>query len=244
MKYSLTRRIKKILRGTSGSHKITYNQDGLSTVHNNGFMKDTAFAKAEQAGASTGSWSDIHWRVHTILWAASHCKNIEGDFVECGSNKGGFARAICEYLSFKDVNKDFYLLDTFKGLATTHFNENEKKAGRDVVLQDAYTDCYSEVVKTFQPFTNVKIIRGTVPETLVDVKSDKIAFLSVDMNCVEPELAALNFFWDKLSTGGMIVLDDYAYVDYYHQYEAHNKWASTKGIKILSLPTGQGLIVK
>ena len=42
----------------------------------------------------------------------------------------------------------------------------------------------------------------------------------------------------------MLILDDYAYVTCDLQYEAHNKWAAEKGIKILSLPTGQGLIVK
>ncbi len=57
------------------------------------------------------------------------------------------------------------------------------------------------------------------------------------------EIAALDYFWDKLSTGG-IVLDDYADVTYDLQYKADNKWAKNKGIKILSLPIGQGLIVK
>ena len=68
--------------------------------------------------------------------------------------------------------------------------------------------------------------------------------MSIDMNSVNPEVAALDYFWDKLSKGGMIILDDYAYVTCDLQYEAHNNWAKGKGIKILTLPTGQGLIIK
>ena len=83
-----------------------------------------------------------------------------------------------------------------------------------------------------------------MPGTLTQVAANKVAFLSIDMNCIAPEIAALNYFWDKLSKGGMIVLDDYAYVTCDLQYEAHNAWAAEKGIKILTLPTGQGLIVK
>ena len=238
--------ISKIKKTLAAYNKpaITYNQDGLTTVHNAGFMLQDDFKKAEQAGAATGSWSDIHWRVHTILWAAGHCNNIDGDFVECGTNKGGFARAILSYVDLTINQKSFYLLDTFEGLAEELMSAEEKGGGKKEHFENTYKNCYDDVVKTFTPFSFVKIIKGTVPDTLINVKSDKIAFLSIDMNCVAPEIAALNFFWDKVSIGGMIVLDDYAYVTYGLQYEAHNVWAKEKGIKILSLPTGQGLIVK
>lgn len=207
-------------------------------------MRDADFIKAEKAGAATGSWAKIQWRVHTILWAASHCKNIEGDFVECGTNKGGYAKAICEYLDFKNINKTFYLLDTFEGLDETLLTNSEKEAGKKEYFRAAYSDCFDEVQETFSSEPNVKLIKGSVPGTLVQVPSEKISFLSIDMNNVNPEIAAMDFFWDKLSKGGIIVLDDYAYVTYNFQHEAHDNWAKKKGIKILSLPTGQGLIIK
>jgi hypothetical protein len=225
-------------------YKTSYDLDGLTTVHNNGFMMEPDFIKAEKAGAATGSWASIQWRVHTNLWAASHCKNIEGDFVECGTNKGGFAKAICEYIDFKNIRKNFYLLDTFDGLDESLLTEAENAAGKKEFFKNAYTDCYEQVKNTFANVPNVKLIKGSVPGTLAQVTSEKIAYLSIDMNNLVPEIAAMDYFWDKLSNGGMVVLDDYAYVTYNLQYEAHNKWAKQKNIKILSLPTGQGLIVK
>jgi hypothetical protein len=207
-------------------------------------MRDPDFMKAELAGAGTGSWANIHWRVHTILWAAEHCKDIEGDFVECGTNKGGYAKAICEYIDFGSINKTFYLLDTFEGLDESQLTKEEIAAGKKEYFQSAYSNCFEQVKKTFSSVKNIKLIKGSVPGTLALVSGKQFAFLSIDMNNVNPEIAALDYFWDKLSKGGMIVLDDYAYVTYDLQYEAHNKWAKQKGIKILSLPTGQGLIVK
>jgi hypothetical protein len=207
-------------------------------------MQDADFVKAEKAGAATGSWSRIHWRVHTVLWAAQHCCNVEGDFVECGTNKGGFASAIIEYSDLSKTGKNFYLLDTFKGLSEDLLTNKEKATGKKEHFKNEYSDCYEQVLQTFANFPFVKIIRGTVPDTLLQVSTDKIAFLSIDMNCIAPEIAALNYFWDKLSKGGMILLDDYAYVTCDLQYEADNNWANEKGIKILTLPTGQGLIVK
>ena len=240
---NILNKIKKVLNAPS-KPKITYDQDGLTTVHNRGFMDKADFVKAEKRGADTGSWANIHWRVHTILWAAQHCKNIEGDFVECGTNKGGFARAIVEYVDLATTGKDFYLLDTFEGLSGQLLTKEEKAAGKKEHFEKEYTSCYEEVVETFAGFPFVKIIKGTVPGTLAKVPSTRIAFLSIDMNSIVPEIAALNYFWDKLSAGGMIVLDDYAYVTCDLQYEAHNNWAKEREVKILTLPTGQGLIVK
>lgn len=219
--------------------KLGYAQDLLFTYHNSGFMKDPEFIKAEQAGAATGTWGGIQWRVHTVLWAASYCSHLEGDFVECGTYKGGFARAIIEYINLGQLNKDFYLLDTFKGIATDLMTDEEKK-----LKKRTFEDCYDEVVNTFKNDKFVKLVRGIVPDTLPLVKADKIAFISIDMNNAKPETEAIKYFWPKLVKGGMIVLDDYAYYGYEPQYKAHNEWARSIGVKILSLPTGQGLIIK
>ena len=218
---------------------LTYTQDDLYTYQNIGFMKDPDFIKAEQAGYGTGSWSNIHWRVHTILWAAYHCSHLEGDFVECGTYKGGYVRAIIEYLDFEKLDKSFYLLDTFKGLVQELMTEEEKKLRRKV-----YEDCYEEVVERFKPYKNVKLIKGIIPDTLPLVQVDKIAFMSIDMNNAKPEIESMKYFWPKIVKGGMVVLDDYGFRGYEPQYRAHNEWAKSNGVKILTLPTGQGLIVK
>ena len=67
----------------------------------------------------------------------------------------------------------------------------------------------------------------------------------MDMNCVKPEFDALNFFWDKMVSGGIIILDDYGYANSTNDQKAiHDKFANSKGVKILSLPTCQGLLIK
>lgn len=87
-------------------------------------------------------------------------------------------------------------------------------------------------------------MRGAIPATLRDVSIDKVAYLHIDMNCVMPEMEAIEFFWPRLSTGACVVLDDYAYFGYHLQLAAWNDWGARNGSPILTLPTGQGLIVK
>ena len=57
--------------------------------------------------------------------------------------------------------------------------------------------------------------------------------------------AAAEFFWPRLVSGAVIILDDYGYSDdYVRQKRAFDTFARTKNVQVLLLPTGQGLIFK
>lgn len=226
--------------------KVTYAQDLLYTFHNADFMKDKLFLDSYALGKATGSnllHEDIHWRIHVLCWAAYHAKHLEGDFVDCGVNTGVFSRAIINYIDFNKTGKKYYLLDTFEGLDKQFSSVDELK--RNSLMGYKHEgSVYEQVKATFKDF-NVEIIKGAVPATLPLVKSDKICFLSIDMNCVKPEVDALEFFWDKMVSGGVILLDDYGYANSTNdQKMAHDAFAERKGVKILTMPTCQGLLIK
>jgi len=223
----------------------TYLEDGLITRHVADFLNDPGFSAAYSKGKATGSWGNMNprWRVYTACWAAAHAMKLSGDFVECGVNRGGMSLTIIEYLNFhQSLNfnasgKRFFLLDTYSGFAA---NTQPSPANRG-----QYSDCYNDVLKTFAPYAGVRIVRGIIPETLALVDAETISYLSIDLNCAEPEIDALRYFWPRLSGGAMILLDDYAGGSAYRpQKEAFDQLSSTLGFSILSLPTGQGLIVK
>jgi hypothetical protein len=64
------------------------------------------------------------------------------------------------------------------------------------------------------------------------------------MNNVMPEIAAAEYFWDKLVSGAVMVLDDYGFGTHVEQKLGFDAFAARKGVQVLSLPTGQGLIFK
>ncbi|MEI2722448.1 MAG: hypothetical protein V9H26_02565 [Verrucomicrobiota bacterium] len=64
------------------------------------------------------------------------------------------------------------------------------------------------------------------------------------MNCVAPEIEAATYLWDRLVPGGIIILDDYGFSQHHLQKAAFDHFAEAKGVRIMSLPTGQGLIFK
>jgi O-methyltransferase len=217
----------------------TYMEDGLITRHTADFLDDEKFASAFAKGKATASWvnSNPRWRVYTACWAASHAVGLPGDFVECGVNRGGMALTIMEYLNFNALGKRFFLLDTYCG-----FPEGSQAASAN---HGQYSDCYAEVVKTFTPYPGARIVKGMVPDTLSAIDTEQIAYLSIDMNCAEPEVAATRRLWPRLVPGAVILLDDYGGGPaYLRQRRAFDALAQEFGFKILVLATGQALIIK
>jgi hypothetical protein len=169
--------------------------------------------------------------------------------VECGVNAGFVSSAIMEKLSWNTLARRFYLIDTFAGPVLTQYSPEEVRKERPLVAQraleaGAYVTDLDRVRANFAEWENVAIVQGAVPGILKTVEFGAIAFLHIDMNCALPERAALEFFWDRLSPGAVVLFDDYSYYGHDCQREAIDAAASARGVEVLSLPTGQGLIVK
>ncbi len=236
------RRLQRLLCGLLWWER-TYHEDGLATEHNCDFLRDERFVRAYELGRATGSFRgrELRWRVHVACWAAAHAAQLEGDFVECGVYRGGLARAIVDYIDFPALDKTFYLFDTFAGIPAVSISPAERALGR---RPGEYGECYEDVCQTFRPFSNVRVIRGTVPAVLEDIPIEQVAYLSLDMNVYQPEIAAAEHFWPRIVPGGVLLLDDYGFRHHIEQKQALDAFAAERGVPILSLPTGQGLLIK
>jgi hypothetical protein len=227
-----------------------YDQDGLKSIHNHEFMDDPVFQKAYQRGVrAAGTDYRWHWRVHVGLWAASCSSKLDGDFVECGVNRGFLSSAIMEYLKWDTLGKHFYLLDTFKGLDERFVSKEEKEGGvieksKHLLDTGFYVSGIDSVKANFSEWKNVTLIEGAIPDTLPQIQAERIAYLHLDINCAPPEIAAIEFLWERLVPGAFILLDDYAYQGYRPQKIAMDGFARRKRLKVLSLPSGQGLLIK
>ena len=224
--------------GLSVLRNATFKSDGMITTHNVDFLNEALFEKSFQKGLGgipavlvDDIFSSIRWRAHICCWAANQAAQLEGDFVECGVWYGVLSRTIAEYISFHKTNKNFYLLDTFGNLG-----RNDRK--------EYDPDIYDVVKKRFSEFDNVHLIRGFVPDTLTQVPSKKISYLSIDMNGVEPERHALNFFYEKMVPGGVIYFDDYGWAGHANLKLMIDDFFRDKPENILYMPTGQGIVIK
>jgi len=227
-----------------------YDQDGLRSIHNHEFMDDPPFRKAYARGVrAAGDDYRWHWRVHIGLWAGVCAARLDGDFIECGVNRGFLSSAIMDYLNWDSLGKHFYLLDTFRGLDERFVSPADRASGAVEKNQKSlgsgfYVQGIEAVRANFSQWKNVSLIEGSIPETLPQVRAEKIAYLHLDVNCSVPEIAATRFFWERLVPGAFVLINDYAFYGYVSEKIAMDRFGQENGIKILSSPTGQGLLVK
>lgn len=219
-----------------------------------GFLGEPAFRAAlAQADSSTGanqyeSPDGITWRYNTLIWAARTCLSLAGDFMECGVYRGDMTWMVTQLVDLPGASKKFYIYDTFAGFAPKyssaadfpepshyfHFSNEQYKAPG---IEDY-------VRRRFQNKEYVVVTKGIVPDILHEIAPERIAFLHLDMNSPVAETAALEVLFDRISSGGIVVFDDYGWKRFQALKEAADRFMAARGQVILELPTGQGLMIK
>jgi O-methyltransferase len=236
-------------------HESYFWGDRLLTLDKSaGFLNDPAFRKAYDAVRGSHQYDQyvgphtIAWRLHTLVWAAKCGMAVEGDFVECGVFKGDMAWVVSKSVNFHTANKQFYLYDTFDGFAdkyssnadfpeNPHFMDYANEHYRNPEL-------YPYVCGRFSDRTDVKVIKGVVPDILHEQSPEKIAFMHIDLNSPAAEIGALEILFPRMSPGAVLVFDDYGWKQFHKQKEAEDLFMKKLGYEIMELPTGQGLVVK
>ncbi|MHA1941162.1 MAG: TylF/MycF/NovP-related O-methyltransferase [Candidatus Hodarchaeales archaeon] len=232
--------------------RLTYDYDGIASVHNCDFITDSRFVSAYSNGMSANYKlnKDLHieWRAYVACWAADHVRSLEGDYVECGCYTGILTKTVVSYINFEKIrHKKFFLFDSFKGISLDLLTENERKNIQLYKNKNdrLYGGDFYEITKSnFSKYENIILVKGYIPDSLSTIDIDEICYLSIDMNAAFPETEALKWFWNKLTPGAIVLLDDYGFHGHNEQKTAIDSLGSMIGFKVLSLPTGQGLIVK
>ena len=224
----------------------SYATTRFATQHNVGFLDDSTFQRAyDRAVAAAGDdwWNvGLHFRLHQAIWCAHHCMNITGDFVELGTGRGMTMAAVLETLpTWQQSQKKLYLCDTFEPFGIEAASGQQKATAG---INPIYAHSLEDVQQTFADRSNVVFVQGLLPNSLAKVDSPSIAFLHIDLNSPTPEVESLKALWPRLTQGALVLLDDYAYVGSDDQYAAMNEFARSHGVMILTLATGQGILIK
>lgn len=232
-----------------------FKADGLGVKGKNlGFLLDPKFIKAwltVENGAQVG-WPegvpDVRWRVHTAIWAASNGLRLDGDFVECGVHSGILTHAICDYFDFRDKARTFWLFDTWNGVPMENLTPAEATlAAEHNATIYHHNELFENVRESFDRHhkaDNINFVQGILPESLSAVNLSKIAYLSIDLNNAAAEKGCIEILWPKLSSGAFVVIDDYAFKGSEDQQKMWDAFAGGHGRMVLTLPTGQGLLIK
>src|SRR5207249_4927478 len=132
------------------------------------------------------------WRLVRLVTA------VEGDTAECGVYKGASSWLICA--AIHGSGRKHHLFDSFEGLSGpeaadgSHWGKGDLAAGEDLVR------------KSLRPFGDSLVFhKGWIPERFQDVRDAKFAFVHIDVDLRQPTLDSLEFFYPRLSPGGVLL---------------------------------------
>lgn len=143
-------------------------------------------------------WDNVRRDMLVLLMRSVLARQIAGDFAELGVYQGETARLIHNYAP----DRRLHLFDTFSGFDPCEI-ESAAQAGR-------FSDTsVAAVMRKIAPRNeNVIVYPGRFPGTTGDAPG-QFAFVHLDADLFEPINAGLEFFYPRLSAGGIIVVHDY-----------------------------------
>lgn len=159
--------------------------------------------------------------------------NIDGPIVECGVGEGNFEAVCITELMGRNLTRDIYMFDTFKGLTAPGVNDytaeetpfykmtnNEvvEEWNKHVVTDGLNNWCYCSLERVQDRLnefgydqSKLHYVAGDVMETLAVPSNipDQIALLRLDTDWYESSKFELQQLYSKVVSGGLIIFDDY-----------------------------------
>ena len=83
-------------------------------------------------------------------------------------------------------------------------------------------------------FPNISYYKGWIPERFREVESLRFSFVHVDVDLEQPTRDSLEFFYPRLSPGGVLLCDDYG----------SSLCPGATSAKMISLSPGGGFLVR
>ena len=171
-----------------------------------------------------------------------HKKNTKSrNIVECGVG-AGMSAFFC--MSYYKKDKDFklYLYDSWSGM-----RENELKTEKDLKRAGRYNYITLEMTKkNLKDFDkNVIYNKGFIPSIFKNnLGPDNLSWLHIDLDSSMPSIETLKFFYPKLETNGVVLINNYGFEDFDDTRIEVENFFKNKKTHFLQLMTGQAMVIK
>ena len=129
---------------------------------------------------------------------------IPGAFAELGVYKGETARIIHHC----DPGRNLHLYDTFHGFRSVDLKKESGDAAGYTPRNFADTSM-EQVRRKIAGNENIIFHPGYFPDSTAGIGDEKFALVHIDADLYNPIKAGLEFFYPRLSPGGVIIVHDY-----------------------------------
>ena len=168
-------------------------------------------------------------------------RGVPGDFIETGVWRGGatiFMRAVLKTYGIDD--RAVWVADSFEGLPYPDPERFPKEAAarRSKVMTGLFANLEAgldEVRANFAAFglldAQVRFLKGWFRDTLPDAPIERLALMRLDGDFYESTMDALVNLYDRLSPGGIVIVDDYGEDNWTDCRKAVEDFRASRGIR-------------
>jgi O-methyltransferase len=171
-------------------------------------------------------------RLYVIEQLAKYCNSLKGDYAECGTYLGSSA-----FFLAKHAPQSVFLFDSWEGLSAPSNVDGDYWSKGDL---KSNLETAQENLKNF---TNIEFFKGWIPSRFIEVSNRSFALVHIDVDIYQPTKDTLEFFWDRVVPGGVIICDDYGFANCAGAKKAMDDFFDSVS-NVISLPTGQALVIK
>jgi len=132
-------------------------------------------------------------------------EEVKGDFAELGVYKGDSARIIHHMAPLRTL----HLFDTFEGFTSIDLQPETGVASTYTTRNFADTSLNKVLKKIGGNAEKIKVHAGYFPQSAEGLIDATFALVSLDADLYNPTKAGLEFFYPRLSPGGVIFIHDY-----------------------------------
>jgi len=140
--------------------------------------------------------------------------NVKGDLIETGVWRGGatiFMRIILK--KYEILDKIVHVADSFEGFPQPNPEMFPEDLGLNLQSIQELKVGLNEVKNNFKMYgvldSQVQFIKGFFENTMKTAPIEKLSLLRLDSDMFSSTLVVLENLYDKLSSGGYLIVDDY-----------------------------------
>jgi O-methyltransferase len=144
------------------------------------------------------------------LWSlVKRTETLGGGILEVGVWRGGTGALMAKRAQLAAANDPVYLCDTFEGVVKAGAHDTTYKGGEHA---DTAQHMVDGLVRRLD-LKNVRILKGIFPEEtahLVDPGA-RFRLCHIDVDVYESAKDVMDWIWDRMVPGGIVVYDDYGF---------------------------------
>jgi O-methyltransferase len=148
------------------------------------------------------------WRCHELWSLVAELRDVPGAILEVGVWRGGTGALLAARARDRGIDDLVYLCDTWRGVVKTDEVDTYYHDGKH---DDASRETVERLVAGLG-LDNVELLEGIFPEeTGAAIEDRTFRLCHCDVDVYRSARDVLEWVWPRLSTGGLVVFDDYGF---------------------------------